>query len=498
MFEKIGDRWEDLFEDLPGFSLAVAIVVLILAWWSPEAGEGAQHEINALIAVAVAYLLYRGGSIWDDVFDWFYGDLKDGPRWPGGKRLHDARKHAAEKLNCPRTGLYAKANEILKRTEQWKREVKSKMDGSKAARCFIIPLFVLLLVEGFDWKGLEARVVNLIQPLYQQLLPGGLQPLAAGLIHPLLPYLPDCMGLPGAETLLKAGLAGSVVVYLLSDNKKLERICFALAVVLLGMLLLRLVGDQPSSWCFISQKWRLIFVGAPLLLAICLYVWQRLLAMVSLYHLAAELPVSREFVEVEDAAHYTKKEKGLLFAGKAVMPLRVVELYCCKEDKEDKELRKELLQRAELLLSSWAPMDVQVYMQDPTGDAPDKKKATLPVSLLYDEDYMKIVDERPTEVDERLTEKVKVGWGIKPDVLIRVDMSGADKSMRDAAKAVEDAKKEVEAATNEPQSKQKEAKDNLKKAKDNLKDLQKGWKKQVKKKEGQKALQDLLNPSASS
>jgi hypothetical protein len=167
MFEKTGDRWEDKFEGLPGFGLVVAIVAVLLAWWSGSSGETVRRESNPLIAVAIAYLLYRTGSVVDDLlFKTTYEKRLEKPhRWLSRwDVLYRASTDAAKSLNCPITGLYAKAEGILKGTEEWQNQVKPKMDGSKAARSFIIPSLVIFAAQYFQLRLPHFSVPQWLEP----------------------------------------------------------------------------------------------------------------------------------------------------------------------------------------------------------------------------------------------------------------------------------------------------------------------------------------------
>jgi len=354
MFEKLGDRWEDKFEDLPGFSLVVAIVALVLAAWSPHGGEVTPRETNPLVAVAVAYLLYRSGSLLDKLFDSLYGKLEEpGPRFYGGKALDGARLGAARNLKCPVPGLYNKAASLLRNSEEWKSEVKGKMDGSKAARSLILPLLGILIVQQvrhFHWALPQTLNLEWLRP-----------------------------------QIAERFLVGAVVVYLISSIKLVQSICFVIAVVLPLILFIHHPPQLLNTW---PLQWPI--VGCLLVLSALIYVWRRLAAMMTIYELAAHLHISRHFVPVEGAIGGRGEVKGILFAGKAVVPLRIVALFPCKDQKvSDGELKK-----AEMLLRSWAPADVQFCKlpERPHNPTPSGEQM-LNVSLLAEKEEKKTLNQ---------------------------------------------------------------------------------------------------------
>jgi hypothetical protein len=383
MFEKTGDRWEDKFEGLPGFSLVVAIVTIFLAQWSPRGGETAGYETTVLIAVAVGYLLYRAGSLLDKVFDakMFYGGLEKAPHWPGGQTLHGARVKAANQLNCPLTGLYAKAEGLLKKSEEWQNEVKAKMDGSKAARSFIVPLLLILAAQAIKHFQL---------------------PLSHGLSVEWL------------EPKIEAFLVAAVLVYLITDIELFQWICFSVALTLLGILFLRLPGDWLNSWRFHP-----LTVGCALVLTTWIYVWQRVGAMTRLYELTAGFGFSKHFVTTESATSDEKVMKGMFLGPRTMMPLRVVALYPCKEQ----EVTEDELQRAERLVRSVALMHVQLYRfsERPPGAPLPEADEMLPFSLVLEEEKKKNL------IGEYKTEDSKAGKSAKSDLVIKVVKDSAAK-----------------------------------------------------------------------
>jgi hypothetical protein len=388
MFEKTGDRWEDKFEGLPGFGLVVAIVAMLLAWGLPRGAETAAAEMNALIAVAVAYLLYRSGSLLDKLFDCLYGSLEKAPPWPGGQALHNARRVAAKQLNCPLTGLYAKAEGILKKSEEWENEVEAKMDGSKAARSFIIPFLVILAVQ------LITRHSHL--------------------------RLPHLLGLERLEPrIVEIILVAAVLVYLILDIKVVQWICLGAAPILLGILFLRL----PREW-LISWRFHPFTVGCGLLLTTLIYVWRRLAAMLRVYELASRLQVSKRFASVGNATSDEREMRGMLFAGNTVLPLRVVALYPSKEQ----GVTEDDLQRAERLVRSLALMNVQLYKfsERPLNAPLSGTEPSLPVSLLSVEEMKRIKgDYKP--------EESKSSREASLDVVIKVVKSPGSRSLLNKA-----------------------------------------------------------------
>jgi hypothetical protein len=370
MFEKTGDRWEDKFEGLPGFGLVVAIMVALLAWWSPNSGEAVGRETNALVGVAVAYLLYRSGTLLDKpLFNRLYGGLREAPRWPGGHRLHKARLKAAENLNCPLTGLYAKAEGIVKLSEDWHNEVKSKMDASKAARSFILPLFWILLVQ-----------------LTRRRVP-----------HPDLgPF----------ERILEGILVAAVLLYLLVDKRFLQTICLVAAPILLMLLFLDLPEELLNSWQFHP-----LTLGGAFVLAIGLYTWQRLGAMTKLYDLAGDLTLLRHSIKLENVSTGKPETRAVLFAGKTVLPLRKVALYPCKEQ----DVTEAELQDAEKLVRSLAAVDVQVntQLERPAHAVGHGREGTLPVYLLSKDRMNRIIGYYKPQDSQAVREA-------QPDLVIQV------------------------------------------------------------------------------
>ena len=159
---------ENALKTIPGLALVFAVSALLLL--------DKNSELAAAIRVfIVAWVLYRIGSYVDWFFDLAYGP---GPRhqdateekmsrgWPkvfrvldekwsrlrktllpGYKRLEERRDKAAQKLKLRGVkGVYKRAKEVLETTADWKSEVDPLTTSSKAARTFIIPLFLVSIV----------------------------------------------------------------------------------------------------------------------------------------------------------------------------------------------------------------------------------------------------------------------------------------------------------------------------------------------------------------
>lgn len=180
--EAVSDYFKSKAKKVPGLAY-VATVISGIAAITLNRPEHDFHLLEVWVIWFVAFLFYFFSGILDDiVFDPLYGiqdpDREDWKRkWPPDarviflpiqwivnllprtKKLTGIRRDAADKLNPDNylsKGIYKSAEMFISKSEEWKDKyiVKIWLDLSKAARAFVIPLFILLLLDvSQEWIG---------------------------------------------------------------------------------------------------------------------------------------------------------------------------------------------------------------------------------------------------------------------------------------------------------------------------------------------------------
>src|SRR5215467_11266195 len=161
---KLGERF---MEGVPGFAVVAIIVGALLpiilaagAETAPEAGaHGIVKEVIPVIALVLAWAGYFLGHYLDDVlFDPIWGT-------PGIRnrskilqkvlfftRLDSARTALADAWHRPVTGIFAKAQDLMGKTELWEKKIKWPLELSKAVRSLtILALVALILPISCPW-----------------------------------------------------------------------------------------------------------------------------------------------------------------------------------------------------------------------------------------------------------------------------------------------------------------------------------------------------------
>jgi len=154
------DAVRDWIKKSPGLGLVVAGLTAIIAFGLHKSSRDF-GVFPLLVILGIAYIFYRVGSFLDYFFGIYYSADKDlssrRGRW--ARKLDGARQGAARKLlegkkdtRYRTSGLYGTAVKLFGKSDDWDDQVKPWLNLSKAARAFVIPLFLILVYDALtNW-----------------------------------------------------------------------------------------------------------------------------------------------------------------------------------------------------------------------------------------------------------------------------------------------------------------------------------------------------------
>jgi hypothetical protein len=141
-------------EGVPGFAIAAIAVGFALPFVQDVPPQ--VRPFYPAIAVGLAYVGNKLGHDLDRIYDRLTkGENAEGMGrfrcWLGIGELVAVRRELADEWGKPTSGLFAKASQIVSKTEAWEKKLKRLLEFSKAFRALlVIVLFAVVITVGID------------------------------------------------------------------------------------------------------------------------------------------------------------------------------------------------------------------------------------------------------------------------------------------------------------------------------------------------------------